>query len=99
MLGDDSDAVWWGNTWAATGLVFVSFNYRLGALGFFGSDALNATNFGFLDQQQVLRWVQSNIAGFGGDKSRVTIFGQVGAARLLLFFPLSSVELCVCDFV
>jgi para-nitrobenzyl esterase len=59
------------------GLVVVSMNYRLGAFGFLASDALGTTgNEGFLDQQAALRWVQREIAAFGGDPSRVTIAGE-----------------------
>jgi para-nitrobenzyl esterase len=59
-------------------VLVVSLNYRLGPLGFlahknFSSEAPNA---GILDQQAALRWVQNNIAAFGGDPTRVTIFGE-----------------------
>jgi para-nitrobenzyl esterase len=52
-------------------VVVVTLNYRLGALGFLGG-----RNLGTLDQISALRWVQRNIADFGGDPSRVTIFGE-----------------------
>lgn len=63
------------------GIVVVSINYRLGALGFLaaapfaGSDNPGG-NYGFLDQQAALRWVQSNIRRFGGNPDKVTIFGE-----------------------
>ena len=63
-------------------VVVVSINYRLGALGYLylgrhGGDALGAVaNAGQLDQIAALRWVQENIARFGGDASQVTIFGE-----------------------
>ena len=61
-------------------VVVVALNYRLGALGFLYSGPDKATqftgNFGLRDQQLALRWVQENAAAFGGDPSRVTIFGQ-----------------------
>lgn len=72
-----------GVTLARTGVVVVSFNYRLGAFGFFTYPALDAEskhhtsgNYGHLDQIAALAWVQRNIARFGGDPRRVTIAGQ-----------------------
>ncbi|MDJ0770099.1 MAG: carboxylesterase family protein [Ilumatobacter sp.] len=59
-----------GDQLAARGTVVVNVNYRLGALGFLDG------NWGFLDQVEALDWVQDNIAGFGGDPGRVTIFGE-----------------------
>ncbi len=61
-----------------TGVVGVSFNYRLGALGFFSHPAItpDSGDFGLMDQQAALRWVHANIAGFGGDPARVTIGGE-----------------------
>jgi para-nitrobenzyl esterase len=61
----------------------VTLNYRVGAFGFFSHPAINgeghpAINYGIMDQQAALRWVQRNIAGFGGDPGNVTIFGQSG---------------------
>jgi len=64
------------------GVVYVSFNYRLGALGFLAHPALSAEradkvsgNYGSLDQIAMLRWVHDNIAAFGGDPQRVFLFG------------------------
>jgi para-nitrobenzyl esterase len=64
------------------GVVFVSYNLRLGALGFLAHPALDAErpervsgNYGSLDQIAMLQWVQRNIAAFGGDPSRVFLFG------------------------
>jgi para-nitrobenzyl esterase len=60
--------------------VVVSLNYRVGAFGFFRQPELTAqhgsSNLGLLDQQAALRWVQSQIVRFGGDASRVTLFGH-----------------------
>jgi para-nitrobenzyl esterase len=65
------------------GAVVVTLNYRVGAFGFFSHPAINreghpAINYGIMDQQAALRWVQRNIAAFGGDPGNVTIFGQSG---------------------
>lgn len=58
-------------------VVVVTFNYRLGALGFLHAPELGATgNEALLDQVAALRWVQQNIAAFGGDPDNVTAFGQ-----------------------
>lgn len=61
-----------------TGVVGVSFNYRLGALGFFSHPdvAKDSGDFGLMDQQAALRWIHENIAAFGGDPARVTIGGE-----------------------
>ncbi|XP_067672221.1 para-nitrobenzyl esterase-like [Haliotis asinina] len=63
--------------------VFVSMNYRLGPMGFMTLDLLSKAsetgtsgNYGFMDQIQVLKWVQSNIRNFGGDPGKVTLFGH-----------------------
>ncbi|MFC7722367.1 carboxylesterase/lipase family protein [Nonomuraea recticatena] len=63
------------------GAIVVTFNYRLGALGFLRHPALHdpyAGNFGLADQQAALRWVRKNIAAFGGDDRNVTLWGQSG---------------------
>ena len=74
---------WYDGTNLATrDVVVVSCNYRLGALGFLhladiaGSALSGSGNVGLLDQIAALRWVQDNIAAFGGDPGNVTIFGE-----------------------
>ncbi len=63
------------------GVIVVTINYRLGYLGFFAQSAIDAEghlngNYGLMDQQFALKWVRRNIARFGGDPDRVTIFGE-----------------------
>ena len=74
---------------AEAGLVIVDVAYRLNAFGFLSLAELtdvNGTsgNYGFLDQQEALRWVQRNIAAFGGDPEKVTIFGQSSGGTSVL---------------
>lgn len=76
-----------GETLAKKGVVVVSINYRLGALGFLALPALSAEsphhvsgNYGQLDQVEALKWVQRNISRFGGDPNDVTIFGASSGA-------------------
>ena len=67
-----------------TGALVVTFNYRLGVLGFLAHPGLRGAPgegaFALLDQQAALRWVRANIAGFGGDPHAVTLFGQSAGA-------------------
>jgi para-nitrobenzyl esterase len=72
-----------GTNLATKGVVVVSMNYRLGIFGFFAHPWLTAEsgggplgNYGIMDQTAALRWVQKNIAAFGGDPGNVTIFGE-----------------------
>ena len=69
------------------GVVFVSINYRLGAMGFLDAGAVFADrtpgtgNYGIADQVAALEWVRDNIAGFGGDPSNVTVLGVSAGAN------------------
>jgi para-nitrobenzyl esterase len=74
-----------GTAFARDGVVMVSLNYRLGRFGFFTHPALDKESgphgdFGFMDQIAALKWVQANIAAFGGDPGNVTIFGESAGA-------------------
>jgi para-nitrobenzyl esterase len=79
-IGSGSSPMYDGTALAERGdVVVVTINYRLGALGFLclpASAGTPFTNFGMLDQIEALRWVQREIAGFGGDPRNVTIFGE-----------------------
>ena len=63
-----------------TGAIVVTFNYRVGPLGFLAYRGIGAASFGLLDQRAALEWVQHNIAAFGGDPAHVTIFGESAGA-------------------
>ena len=77
---------------AARGVVVVSFNYRSGLFGYLAHPALSAEsptassgNYGLLDQIAALQWVRDDIAAFGGDASRITVFGvSAGSASIAL---------------
>lgn len=67
--------------YSAIDSLMVSMNYRVGPLGFLALPEANITgNYGLLDQLAALRWVQDNIAAFGGDPTRVMLFGQSAGA-------------------
>lgn len=82
-----------GEALARQGVVLVSFNYRLGLFGYFAHPALTTSvaaeqplgNYGLLDQLAALRWVQQNIARFGGDPARVTVFGESAGGASILY--------------
>ncbi len=78
---NDYDASWLVKKGLAGNTVVVTLNYRLGLLGYFAHPALDAEghhfgNYGLMDQQAALRWVQANISQFGGDPNNVTLGGQ-----------------------
>jgi len=85
--GSSSVAVYDGTELAKKDVIIVSVNYRVGPIGFFVHPDLSkeseqkvSGNYGLLDQIAALQWVQKNIAGFGGDPTSVTIFGQSAGA-------------------
>ncbi|XP_049774677.1 esterase E4-like [Schistocerca cancellata] len=76
------------------GVVVVTFNYRLGVLGFMSTgDSVVTGNMGFKDHVMALRWVKDNISAFGGDTGNITIFGESAGSRachLLVLSPLAK---------
>lgn len=79
---------------AKTGLVVASMNYRLGVLGFLNADTPEAPgNVGLLDQNLALKWIKKNIRNFGGDPTRITLFGESAGAMSVhahLLSPMSG---------
>lgn len=97
--GGSSCEVYNGEYIASQDVVFVSVNYRVGLLGFMAHPALSeeqdghSGNYGFMDQIQALKWVQENIAKFGGNPENVTIMGQSAGSmsvNALLQSPLAA---------
>lgn len=89
-----------GTAMAKKGVVLVTINYRLGPFGYLAHPELTAEspnrssgNYGSLDQIAALKWVQKNITAFGGDPSRVTIFGESAGSwsvNVLVASPLAK---------
>ncbi len=81
LHGGTSSPEYVGNRLAARGVIVVSCNYRVGALGFLVSiaDGLFG-NYGLHDQKLALQWVHDNIHSFGGDPDRITLFGESAGA-------------------
>ncbi|HET9661405.1 MAG TPA: carboxylesterase family protein, partial [Thermomicrobiales bacterium] len=99
-IGGGSSIPWFdGAAFARQGMIFVSFNYRLGRFGFFAPSALIENtdapyaNYGYLDQIAALHWVQENIGAFGGDPTRVTLMGEsAGGASVIHLLTSPAVE-------
>ncbi len=94
--GASRDPLYDGARLAERGVVVVSINYRLGALGWLALPALSAEspqhisgNYGLLDQIAALKWVQSNISAFGGDPHNVTIAGESAGALSVMYLMVS----------
>ena len=100
VAGDGSEPRYDGASMAKKGMVVVTVNYRLGIFGFFAHPELSAEtsykgsgNYGLLDQAASLKWVQQNIAVFGGDPKRITIAGESAGSMsvsALMASPLSK---------
>ncbi|HZZ32288.1 MAG TPA: carboxylesterase family protein [Phenylobacterium sp.] len=98
--GATSLPLYWGDRLAKRGVVVVTLAYRLGVLGYLAHPELTAEsphhssgNYGLMDQVAALAWVRRNIAAFGGDPRRVTIFGQSAGAMsvsMLMASPLAQ---------
>ena len=94
--GAGSETIYDGSALARRGLVVVSINYRLGALGYLAHPGLSSEspdnisgNYGLLDQIEALRWVQRNIAAFGGNPENVTIAGESAGALSVMYLMAS----------
>jgi para-nitrobenzyl esterase len=91
-FGSGSGPIYDGAAFARDGVILVSINYRLGALGWFAHPALTAAaapdaplgNYGLMDQMASLKWVKANIAAFGGDPANVTVFGESAGGESVL---------------
>jgi para-nitrobenzyl esterase len=98
--GSGSTPTYNGENLAKKGVVLVTINYRLGIFGFFAHPELtqesehhSSGDYGILDEVAALQWVQKNIAAFGGDPKRVTIFGESAgswAVNVLVASPLTK---------
>lgn len=85
-----------GKNLAGQNVIIVTFNYRVGPLGFLAHPQLSkesahgtSGNYGLLDQVFALKWVQKNIKAFGGDSANVTIFGESAGGRSVIDLMIS----------
>ena len=99
--GGSSPATYTGANIAPQGVVFVSFNYRLGRFGTFAHPQLTKAaadgkflgNYGYMDQLAALKWIKRNVAAFGGDPSNITLMGESAggmSVHALLTSPLTK---------
>lgn len=96
FIGAGSLSAYNGEALARQGVVVVTINYRLGVFGFLAHPELSresprrvSGNYGLLDQVAALEWVKRNIAAFGGDPKRVTIFGESAGGSSVCFLMIS----------
>lgn len=97
-FGSGSSPLYDGSEFAQDGIVLVTINYRLGLLGYFAHPALTKAvssdaplgNYGQMDQIAALKWVQRNIAAFGGDPSNVTVSGESAGGSSILYLLATS---------
>lgn len=93
VSGTANDALFDGAKLAQAGLIVVTVNYRLGALGWLTHPELSdggSGNFGLMDQIAALHWIRDNIAAFGGDPGNVTLFGSDAGATSIALLMLST---------
>ncbi|MGI9252298.1 MAG: carboxylesterase family protein, partial [Thermomicrobiales bacterium] len=98
IQGAGSDAMYTPINLVKQGVIVITIDYRLGALGYFAPQQLIdeaaaagelVGNYGTMDQIESLKWVKRNIAAFGGDPNNVTIFGQSGGGRTVTWLMTS----------
>ena len=104
LVGAAREPLFDGEELAKKRIVIVTLDYRLGVLGFFAHPELTkesphhaSGNYGFLDELAALKWIHDNIAAFGGDPNKVTIFGQSAGAlsvNALVASPLAGTLPC-----
>jgi para-nitrobenzyl esterase len=94
--GSSAEPIYDGNAMAKKGVVVVSMNYRVNVFGWFAhpdltreSEHHSSGNYGSLDQLAAIKWVKNNIAHFGGDADKVTIWGESGGSRSVNFLAAS----------
>ncbi|MDD1534901.1 MULTISPECIES: carboxylesterase/lipase family protein [unclassified Bradyrhizobium] len=93
VSGSANEPLFDGARLAQAGLLVVTANYRLGALGWLAHPALSedgSGNYGLMDQIAALHWVHDNIAAFGGDPDNVTLFGSGAGATSIALLMLSA---------
>lgn len=94
LTGDGSFFVFRGERFASlTDLIFITFNYRVGILGFFKTDLPEfAGNAGLFDQVEALKWIKQNAKAFGGDPDQITVWGQSAGAISIGYHMVSPVS-------